>query len=176
MNDRSGILTPSRVATASGTPRPRSRARLRAIGVVRDAFKDVVAGLVSSIVLIANIVSFGALMFPGELAHGVPIAICAMLIGSCIAGTWIALRTSLPPLVPRCVVTREAFDDLRQCRVVRRIRALQHAAFHPDDVALAKHRSRRRSGTEHIERKAGIPQHAYEQVVEIVSNASGQDA
>jgi SulP family sulfate permease len=98
MNDRSGILTPSRVATASGTPRPRSRARLRAIGVVRDAFKDVVAGLVSSIVLIANIVSFGALMFPGELAHGVPIAIWAMLIGSCIAGTWIALRTSLPPL------------------------------------------------------------------------------
>ncbi len=104
MNDRSGILTPSRVATASGTPRPRSRARLRAIGVVRDAFKDVVAGLVSSIVLIANIVSFGALMFPGELAHGVPIAIWAMLIGSCIAGTWIALRTSLPPLATASIL------------------------------------------------------------------------
>jgi hypothetical protein len=50
------------------------------------------------VVLIANIVSFGALMFPGNLSAGMPIAIWAMLIGSSIGGVWIALRTSLPPI------------------------------------------------------------------------------
>ena len=48
--------------------------------------------------LIANIVSFGALMFPGELNGGIRVAIWAMLIGSCVGGIWIALGTSLPPL------------------------------------------------------------------------------
>ncbi len=60
--------------------------------------KDTLAGLVASVALIANIVSFGALMFPGELAQGTSMAIWAMLIGSCIGGVWIALTTSLPPL------------------------------------------------------------------------------
>ena len=55
-------------------------------------------GLVASVVLIANIVSFGALMFPGDLSAGIPIAIWAMLIGSCAGGVWIALATSMPPL------------------------------------------------------------------------------
>ncbi len=64
----------------------------------RDCLKDAIAGLVASVVLIANIVSFGALMFPGDLSAGIPIAIWAMLIGSCIGGVWIALATSLPPL------------------------------------------------------------------------------
>jgi len=45
-----------------------------------------------------TIVSFGALMFPGDLSGGVPVAIWAMLIGSCVGGIWIALSTSLPPL------------------------------------------------------------------------------
>jgi SulP family sulfate permease len=53
---------------------------------------------VASVVLIANIVSFGALMFQGDLSAGIPTAIWAMLIGSCIGGVWIALATSLPPL------------------------------------------------------------------------------
>ena len=69
---------------------------LSAVG--RDCLKDATAGLVASVVLIANIVSFGALMFPGELSAGVPMAIWAMLIGSCICGLWIALATSLPPI------------------------------------------------------------------------------
>ena len=56
------------------------------------------SGVVASIVLIANIVSFGALMFRGALGDGIPIAIWAMLIGSCVGGVWIALCTSLPPL------------------------------------------------------------------------------
>lgn len=64
----------------------------------RRAVSDSVAGVIASVVLIANIVSFGALMFPGELNVGIPVAIWAMLIGSCVGGIWIALATSLPPL------------------------------------------------------------------------------
>ncbi len=70
----------------------------RLIAACRDYAKDTMAGIVASVVLIANIVSFGALMFQGEFSGGIPIAIWAMLIGSCIGGVWIALMTSLPPL------------------------------------------------------------------------------
>lgn len=66
--------------------------------VGHDSIKDLIAGFVAAVVLIGNIVSFGALMFPGELSSGIPIAIWAMLIGSCIGGVWIAISTSLPPL------------------------------------------------------------------------------
>jgi sulfate permease, SulP family len=68
------------------------------IAAGRTLLKGAIAGLVASVVLIANIVSFGALMFPGELSAGIPTAIWAMLIGSCIGGVSIALLTSLPPL------------------------------------------------------------------------------
>jgi sulfate permease, SulP family len=60
--------------------------------------KETLAGLVAAVVLAANIVSFGALMFPGDRAIGMPIAIWAMLIGSCITGIYVALKTSLPPI------------------------------------------------------------------------------
>jgi SulP family sulfate permease len=60
--------------------------------------RDTLAGLVASVALIANIVSFAALMFPGELSAGTSTAVWAMLIGSCIGGAWIAMTTSLPPL------------------------------------------------------------------------------
>src|SRR5260370_6829473 len=73
-----------------------SWSRWTAIG--RDSLRDTVAGTVAAVVLIANIVSFGALMFPGEFNAGVPIAVWSMLIGGCICGVWIALATSLPPL------------------------------------------------------------------------------
>lgn len=66
--------------------------------IARDGVRDGLAGLLASVVLIANIVSFGALMFPGELAAGTPLAIWAMLVGGCIGGVWIAFATSLPPL------------------------------------------------------------------------------
>ncbi len=75
-----------------------NRALSRLIAVGRDAIKDAVAGVLASVILIANIVSFGALMFPGDLSAGIPVAIWAMLIGGCVAGAWIALTTSLPPL------------------------------------------------------------------------------
>ena len=64
----------------------------------RDGVRDAIAGLVAAVVLIANIVSFGALMFPGDLHAGMSTAIWAMLIGSSIGGMWIALRTSIPPI------------------------------------------------------------------------------
>jgi sulfate permease, SulP family len=64
----------------------------------RDYLKDAIAGLIASVILTANIVSFSALMFPGELSAGIPIAIWAMLIGSSICGVCISLMTSLPPL------------------------------------------------------------------------------
>ena len=73
-----------------------SPSRWLAIG--RDGLRDTVAGIVASIVLIGNIVSFGALMFPGEFSAGIPVAVWSMLIGGCICGVWIALVTSLPPL------------------------------------------------------------------------------
>ncbi|NWG25245.1 MAG: SLC26A/SulP transporter family protein [Pseudorhodoplanes sp.] len=60
--------------------------------------RDVLAGLVASIALIANIISFGALMFPGDMSVGAPTVIWAMLIGTCICGIVIALTTSLPPI------------------------------------------------------------------------------
>jgi SulP family sulfate permease len=63
--------------------------------VMQSAFKDVTAGIAASVVPIANIISFGALLFP-DLQTGVPIAIWGMLI--CIGGVWIALKTSLPPM------------------------------------------------------------------------------
>jgi SulP family sulfate permease len=49
-------------------------------------------------VLIANIISFAALMFPGEFSPGIQIAIWSMLVGSCICGLIVSLTTSLPPL------------------------------------------------------------------------------
>ena len=65
---------------------------------VTDFGRDFLAGLMVSVVLIGNIFSFAALMFPGELAIGIPIAIWAMLIGSCVGGCWIAWATTIPPL------------------------------------------------------------------------------
>jgi hypothetical protein len=76
--------------------------------VAMIAARDGVAGLVSSVVLIANIVSFGALMFPGELSPGVPVAIWSMLIGSCVCGIWIAGRRLRPVCVQLRAVRRRA--------------------------------------------------------------------
>lgn len=43
--------------------------------ILRNSIKDAVAGFVASVVLIGNIVSFGALMFPGDLSSGTSLAI-----------------------------------------------------------------------------------------------------
>ena len=63
-----------------------------------DLFYDTVAAGPAAVVLIVNIISFAALMFPAPLTEGAPVAIWAMLIGSCVCGTVIAWKTSLPPI------------------------------------------------------------------------------
>lgn len=71
----------------------------RGAGVrARALLRDLLAGLVGSIALIANIVSFAALMFPGALSPAASSATWAMLVGSGITGLWLAWRTSLPPI------------------------------------------------------------------------------
>ena len=70
----------------------------KSFGAIRTAAKEGLAGVVGSIVLITNIVSFSALMFHGALAAGASTAIWAMLIGSGIVGLWVAWKTTLPPL------------------------------------------------------------------------------
>jgi SulP family sulfate permease len=98
MHDGEMARAAGSASAASSRDKDSARIWSRLITVIRDLAKDLNAGLVASVVLIANIVSFGALMFPGELSAGIPTAVWAMLIGSCIGGVWIALRTSLPPL------------------------------------------------------------------------------
>lgn len=63
-----------------------------------EILRDGIAGVLAAIVLISNIISFGGLMFPGDLSDGIPTVIWAMLIGGGIGGAWIGLATSLPPL------------------------------------------------------------------------------
>ena len=58
--------------------------------VARNLLQDSIAGIIASVVLIANIVSFGALMFPGQLSAGIPAAIWTMLIGSAVGGIVVA--------------------------------------------------------------------------------------
>ena len=65
---------------------------------VADLLYDTVAAGPAAVVLIVNIISFAALMFPAPLSEGAPVAIWAMLIGSCVCGVMIAWKTSLPPL------------------------------------------------------------------------------
>jgi SulP family sulfate permease len=77
---------------------PLSGALYRVLLFSRNCVKDTVAGFLASILVTANIVSLAALMFAGDLSAGMPTAMWAMLIGSCIGGIWIALTTSIPPL------------------------------------------------------------------------------
>ena len=64
----------------------------------RAIVRALATGLVASVVLIVNIVSFAALMFPGAVSSGASTAVWAMLIGSGITGLWVAWKTSLPPM------------------------------------------------------------------------------
>ena len=70
----------------------------RSLDTVRIAAREGLAGFIGSIVLITDIVSFSALMFPGALAAGASTAVWAMLIGNGIVGLWVSRKTTLPPL------------------------------------------------------------------------------
>ena len=97
--DRIGRIAIAMIAMSSRVLVEGEHARSnRLLAAPRDYFKDAIAGFIASVILIANIVSFSALMFPGELSAGIPVAIWAMLIGSSIGGICIALMTSLLPL------------------------------------------------------------------------------
>ena len=65
---------------------------------IRSLPRDLAAAAVSAVVLLTSIVSFASLMFPGPLAAGAPGAVWAMLVGGGVAGLWVALRSSLPPV------------------------------------------------------------------------------
>ena len=92
-------MTMERTTSAAINPRTEPlRSKNPPAIFARDLLRDTVAGVLAAVVLIANIVSFSALMFPGTLSAGMPVAIWAMLIGSSIGGVWIALRTSVPPI------------------------------------------------------------------------------
>ncbi|HYD15337.1 MAG TPA: SulP family inorganic anion transporter [Hyphomicrobium sp.] len=58
---------------------------------------NALAGLVASLLTLAYCVSFSALLFQGPLAGGLPMGLWALLVGSAIAGLYVALTTSLPP-------------------------------------------------------------------------------
>ena len=71
---------------SAGLPEP--------VGLLRDGL----AGIVSALVTLAYCISFSALLFPGDLSHGLSLGLSALLVGSVIAGFIIALTTSLPPV------------------------------------------------------------------------------
>lgn len=59
---------------------------------------NALAGSVASLVTIAYCVSFSALLFQGELKSGLALGLWGLLVGSAIAGIYISLTTSLPPV------------------------------------------------------------------------------
>jgi SulP family sulfate permease len=89
--------TPGDAVDVSSLRSPRPQ-RAGLVAAVRDRAHDALAGVVASVVLVANIVSFAALMFPGELSSGIPFVLWSMLVGSAVGGAWIAWTTSIPPL------------------------------------------------------------------------------
>ena len=90
-------MTDADPVESPGHRSPRRR-RARLVRLARSSARDALAGLVASVVLVANIVSFAALMFPGEMSAGIPFVLWSMLVGSAVGGAWIAWATSIPPL------------------------------------------------------------------------------
>lgn len=97
-NARLGAQRPEADPVDSPAARSPRRQRARLVKLARNCAHDGLAGVVASVVLVANIVSFAALMFPGELSSGVPFVLWSMLVGSAVGGAYIAWATSIPPL------------------------------------------------------------------------------
>jgi sulfate permease, SulP family len=66
--------------------------------VTGGLLRDLLAGLIASIVIIAYAMSYAALILPGPYAVGVPQLTWAMLVGSFAVGLLIAFFTTLPPM------------------------------------------------------------------------------
>jgi sulfate permease, SulP family len=97
-NERTRARTLDPVPSLQGDANRFPWAWLPRIASRSEIFRDLIAGVLAAVVLIANIISFGGLMFPGDLSAGISTVIWAMLIGSAIGGVWIGLATSVPPL------------------------------------------------------------------------------
>lgn len=63
-----------------------------------DLGTNALAGAVASLLTIAYCLSFSALLFQGELRDGLAAGLWSLLVGSAIAGIYISLTTTLPPV------------------------------------------------------------------------------
>lgn len=61
--------------------------------------RDVVAGVVASLVLLAYCLSFSALIFAGQTSDGLPMALWSFMVATSIATLLAAFRTTLPPVL-----------------------------------------------------------------------------
>lgn len=59
---------------------------------------NALSGLVASLLTIAYCLSFSALLFQGDLKAGLATGLWGLLVGSAVAGLYISLTTSLPPV------------------------------------------------------------------------------
>ncbi len=70
-----------------------------------EIFRDPIAGVLAAVVLIANIISFGGLMFPGDLSASISTVIWAMLsaarLVACGSGWRPPCRRLRPELIHR---------------------------------------------------------------------------
>lgn len=62
-----------------------------------SVLRDLSSGLISALITMAYCISFGALLFQGELQNGLSLGLSALLAGAAIAGLIVALTTSLSP-------------------------------------------------------------------------------
>jgi len=60
--------------------------------------QNAVSGLIASLLSIAYCLSFSALLFQGALAPGLGAGLWALLVGTAVAGLYVSLTTSLPPV------------------------------------------------------------------------------
>jgi SulP family sulfate permease len=60
--------------------------------------RDLLAGVVASLVTVAYCISFAALIFQGDLAGGLSLGLAALLTGTVINGVIVCLTTSLAPV------------------------------------------------------------------------------
>jgi SulP family sulfate permease len=59
--------------------------------------RDALAGVISAVVQIAYCISFAALIFTGDLASGFSLGLAALIMGTAVTGTVIALTSTLSP-------------------------------------------------------------------------------
>lgn len=90
----------TRGATNSAAPAPSPLpGRLSPAPVHAPLHRDLLAGIVASLVALAHCLSFSALIFAGELSVAIPQAVWGFMVATAVVSIWIALQTSLPPVL-----------------------------------------------------------------------------